>query len=147
MFREPWRTRLLFVSLAGNLFLAGLIGAQWVHRPPHGHGGPEGGLERMAHDLPPADAERFRTAMAVQRPQREQARARMETARMALSTAIARTPYDEGVVRKSMQDWQAAWIEWSNQFGGSMLSALSTLSPDGRARLAEAGRHPPPPPQ
>ena len=99
----------------------------------------------MARDLPPMDADRFRAAMERQRPARETARARMDEARMAMSRAIGRTPYDEAAVRQSMQAWQTAWIEWSNQFGGSMLAALSTLSPDGRARLAEAGRRPPPP--
>lgn len=147
LLREPVRTRLLFVSLAANLFLAGLLGAPLLWGPPHFHGGPEGGVERMAHDLPPPDAERFRAAMALHQPERDRARRSMDDARMSLANTIGSTPYDEVAVRQAMRSWQSAWMDWSDQLGASMLSALASLSPDGRARLAEAGRRPPPPPR
>jgi uncharacterized membrane protein len=146
MLREPWRTRLLFVSVAGNLFAAALIGAHFTMRPDRPPGPPRAAamMDRMAHDLPPDDAARFRTVMQARLPEIEAARTRMEQARAAMSRAIAQTPYDEAAVRQAMKAWQDAWIAMSNDLGDSMLTAVSGLSPDGRRRLAEAGmRHRP----
>src|SRR3954447_13190533 len=144
MVREPWRTRLLFLSVAGNLFAAALIGAHFYRRAPHPPGPPrpEMMVERMARDLAPEDAARFRTVMQSRLPEIEAARARMEQARATMSRAIAQTPYDEAAVRRALKAWQQAWIAMSDDLGSSMLSAVSGLSPDGRRRLAEAGmRH------
>jgi len=147
MLREPWRARLLFLSVAANLFAAALIGAHFVLRPPPRPPGPprpEVIIERMARDLPPDDAARFRAATTPRLPQFAAARARMEQARAELARAMAQTPYDEGAVRTAMQAWQAAWLAMSEDLGANMLRALSELSPDGRRRLAEAGmRHRP----
>src|SRR5947199_128027 len=64
MLREPWRTRLLFVSVAGNLFAAALIGAHYTMRPARPPGPPRAAIimDRMALDLAPDDAARFRAA-------------------------------------------------------------------------------------
>jgi len=147
MFREPWRTRLLFVSAAGNLFAVALIGAHFAMRPgprPPGPPRAEIMMDRMAHDLQPADAARFREVMQTRLPEIDAARARMEQARAAMSQAIAQTPYDEAELRQAMKAWQAAWMTMSDELGAGMLTAVSGLSPDGRRRLAEAGmRHRP----
>ena len=139
--REPWRTRLLWLSIAGNLFAVALIGSHMATGRPAGPGGLEGVVERMAHDLPPADAEQFRTVLAHERPWYELARRNMDESREALSQAIAHQPYDEAAVRARMQEWQARWVETSSRFGESLLSAIGTLSPEGRTRLAEASLH------
>src|SRR4051794_35876696 len=146
MLREPWRTRLLFVSVAGNLFAAALIGAHYTMRPARPPGPPRAAIimDRMAHDLAPDDAARFRAAMQARMPEIEAARARMEQARDAMSRAIAQSPYDEAAVRQALKAWQQAWIAMSDDLGTGMLTAVSGLSPDGRRRLAEAGmRHRP----
>ena len=138
IFREPWRTRLLWLSIAGNLFAVALIGSHMATGRPAGSGGLEGVVERMAHDLPPADAEQFRAVLAHERPWYDLARRNMDESREALSQAIAHQPYDEAAVRARMQEWQARWVETSSRFGESLLSAIGSLSPEGRTRLAEA---------
>ncbi len=140
IFREPWRTRLLFLSLAGNVFALALIGAHVAGRRQFGPPGPDAAIDRMARDLAPADGERFRAVMAAARPQHALARGRMEAARDAMSRAIGQAPYDEAAVRQAMLAWQSAWLEWSRGFGATMLTALADLSPDGRRQLAEAGQ-------
>lgn len=140
--RDPWRTRVLWLSIAGNLFAGALIGAhQVMHRSP-GPPGLEGAVEHMARALPPADAALFRATLAHERPWYDLARRRMDEAREALSQAIARQPYDEALVRVRMQEWQARWMETSGRFGDSLLSAVGGLSPEGRTRLAEAALRP-----
>lgn len=142
LLRDPWRTRVLWLSLAGNLFAAPLIGAQFFMRHPPGPPGLEGVVERMARALPPDDAARFRSTLAHERPWYDLARRQMDEARAQLSRAIAQQPYDEAAVRGRMQDWQARWIETSSRFGDSLLTAIAGLSPEGRTRLAEASLRP-----
>ncbi len=135
--REPWRTRLLWLSIAGNLFSATLIGAHLAAGRPPGPPGLAGAAERMARDLPSADAARFRATLDRERPWYDMARRRMAEARADLSHSIAQNPYDEAVVRERMVVFQARWAETSGRFGESLLTAIGTLSPEGRAKLAE----------
>ena len=137
--REPWRTRLLFASFALNLFTLALIGAHFALRGPPGPPAPERIVEHMIRGLAQPDAERFRSAMARRLPAIDAAHERMEQARAAMVRAIARDPYDEMAVRQAMKDWQTAWMAMSDGIGEGMLSGVSTLSPDGRRRLADAG--------
>jgi uncharacterized membrane protein len=145
MLREPWRTRLLFLSFALNLIVIPMIAGRFVmHRPalPPGPTRPEVVVERLAHELPADDAARLRAAMKPHLPDIEVARARMEAARATMSRAIGQTPFDEAAVRTAMRTWQTAWMAWSDDLGSAMLAALAELSPEGRQRLAEAGmRH------
>jgi len=135
--REPWRTRVLWLSIAGNLFSATLIGAHMAAGHAPGPPGLAGAAERMARDLPPADAARFRAIMDRERPWYDMARRRMAEARVGLSRSIAQNPYDEAIVHERMLSFQARWAETSARFGDSLLTAISTLSPEGRAKLAE----------
>jgi uncharacterized membrane protein len=146
MLREPWRTRLLFISVAGNVFAAGLIGAHFTMRRPHPPGPPraEAMVEHMARELPPEDAARFRAVMQPRLHEIDAARARTDQARAAMFRAMRQTPYDEAKVRQTMKDLQTSWVALSDGLNDSTLAALADLSPDGRRRLAEAGlRHHP----
>jgi len=140
MLPEPWRTRVLWLSIAGNLFSAALIGAHMTAGRTPGPPGIAGAAERMARDLPPADAARFRAVLDRERPWYDMARRRMADAREDLSRSIAQDPYDEAVVRQRMLDFQARWVETSTRFGESLLVAIGTLSPEGRAKLAETAQ-------
>lgn len=138
--REPWRTRVLWLSIAGNLFGATLIGAHMAAGAP-GPPGLAGAAERMARDLPPADAVRFRATLDRERPWYDMARRRMAEARADLASSIAANPYDEAIVHERMVAYQARWAETSGRFGESLLTAIGTLSPEGRTKLAETTRH------
>lgn len=140
--REPWRTRLLWLSLAGNLFAGALIGTHVAMSRPHGPPGLDGVVERMARALPDQDAVRFRAMLAHERPWYDLARRNMDEAREGLSNAIAQQPYDEDAVRARMRAWQARWMETSSRFGDSLLAAIGALSPEGRTRLARASLQP-----
>lgn len=145
MLREPWRTRLLFLSFAANLFLLGLIGTQMFLHHERGPPGSEAIVEHMTRGMPADDAARFREIMRADRTRNDLAHSRMEAARRDMSLAIGRTPYDEAAVKSAMQAWQTAWIAWSDALGSSVLKSLAELSPDGRRSLAESGQRPPGP--
>ena len=139
---EPWRTRLLWLSVAGNLFALALVGSHLATSHPHGPPGLDGVVERMARGLPPADAAAFRTVLERERPWYEQARRRLAEARANLARSIAQNPYDEEAVRQSLHAMHAGLQETSGRFNDSLLMAIGALSPEGRARLAETSRHP-----
>ncbi len=148
MLREPWRTRLLFLSFAFNLLLIPIAGARFWTRPgPLTPGLPrtEMMIDRMVRDLPPEDAARFRASMEEHLGEIEAARVRMLAARGAMSRAIGRSPYDPAAVQTSMRTWQSTWNTWSEQLGQGMLAALPGLSEEGRQKLAAGDRRRPPP--
>lgn len=146
MLREPWRTRLLFLSFAANLLLIPIAGARfWTRNPPLTPGLPRTSVivDHMVRDLPADDAIRFRATMEEHLGDIETARTRMLAARGAMSRAIGRSPYDPITVQASMKDWQSTWNTWSEELGRGMLAALPSLSDEGRQKLGVAGRRRP----
>jgi len=142
VFREPWRTRLLWASVAGNVFMAGVIGAHVVAHPSRGPPGLAGAAGRMARSLPAEDAARFLAVMEWEGPSYDVASHRMADARADVSRAIARVPYDEAALRASLLAFQARWDETNLRFGERLLIAIGTLSPEGRAQLAASNDRP-----
>ena len=143
MFRllEPWRTRLLWASLAVNLFALPMLAAPhvWPRHPP---GPPSFDMlvERMARSLPPPDQVRFREAMMRERPWYDMSRHDMEGKRDAVAQAVAREPYDPAAVRAALLAMQAGLRDSAGRFDDSLVLVLGELSPGGRAELAEALR-------
>lgn len=139
------RRALLWVSLAANLFFAGLIGSRLLVHPAPSHApGLDGFIARLTASLPPDDAGQFRAVLERERPWYDQARTATERAHARLADAIAQTPYDEGEAERRLQEWRARWNESSDRFGESLLTAVRTLSPEGRQCLADTLRRPPP---
>ena len=134
----------LSASLLLNVFLLAHAVAPVLH--PTRPRGFDGMVDRFAHNLPPADADRFRTVMDGERPAFDEARRDMDRARADLSRAIARDPYDPDLARARMSEWQAQLHLMSARIGDTLLTAVPLLTPEGRARLADVADHPPGPP-
>jgi uncharacterized membrane protein len=132
------RVRLLAVSVALNVFLAAALGAflaRPLFAPPKPRYGPMG---RMIEALPADDAARMRAALERARPQQMVARDRVSVAQREVSAAIARNPYDEAAVRRALAAWQESWQGLIAEFNGELITALGTVSDEGRARFASA---------
>lgn len=134
---EPWRTRLLWLSLGANLFLVALVAAPhlWQRHPP-GPPGFDGLVERMARSLPLPDADSFRTAMARERPWYEMSRQRLVEARVEIGRQIGQQPFDANATHAAMNEMQNRLRESSLRFDESLIVALSGLSPQARAQLS-----------
>ncbi len=144
--REPWRTRLLFLSFAINLVTIPMAGMRYfghfIPPPlPPGPLPPQVMVDRLTKELPPEDGVKFRAAVEPHIEEIEVARTRMEAARTAMLRAIGRTPFDPASVQTAMRKWQSAWNAWSDGIGEAMLAGFGDLSPEGRQQLAEAGLH------
>lgn len=152
MLREPWRTRLLFLSFAVNLVTISMLTApavtqRFTPRPLLPLGPPPPGVmvQRMVKELPPEDGRRLEAAMESHIEQIEVARVHMEAARRDMMRQISATPFDHEAAQAAMQRWQANWAAWSRALGVAMLDAAGELSPEGRERLAarRMARRPP----
>jgi uncharacterized membrane protein len=138
---EPWRTRLLWLSLGLNVFATALLAAPMLHpRPPPGPPSFNRAVDRMSHDLPPDDAQAFREAMTQEQPWYELGRQRLEEAREAVANSITHEPFDPATAHLALQTMQDRMRETAARFDESLVLALSRLSPEGRTRLAESLR-------
>lgn len=133
----------LWASLALNAFLAALVGAHLVRAAvaPARQFGIDAAIARMAAILPPADAARFRATLAADRSRYEPARREVDQARLAVASAIGREPFDAARAHAAMQAWRERWPAFAGAFSASILDAVGTLSPAGRARLAAYMEH------
>jgi uncharacterized membrane protein len=141
---EPWRSRLLWLSLALNVFAAALIAAPLLwHRPPGGPPTPPSFdtlVQRMARGLAPNDAEAFKAAMAKERPWYELGRQRLDEARDNVAEMVARTPYDPAATNAALQAMQDRMREGAVRFDESLSAAVGAMSPEGRTHLAQSLR-------
>lgn len=146
MLREPWRTRLLFLSFAVNLITIPVAaGHFFYHRrfPPPLPGGPPRPAIMFQHisiPLAPSDKAKMLTAVEPHFEEIEVARIHMEAARAAMLRAIGSDPFDPDALQAAMHNWQSAWKVWSDDFGDAFLEAVKQVSADGRQKLATAGR-------
>lgn len=135
---EPWRSRLLWLSLALNVFAAALFAAPhvWHRRPPPGPPGFDMMVDRMARSLNPADAARFRAAMAAERPAYDDGRAGVDEARRTLAARLRQEPFDPDAARAAMDALQGRVQAMSGRFNGTLAQAVGGMSPAGRAEVA-----------
>ena len=130
-----------WVSLGLNIFLATLVGAHLLHRPPPRLGA--GFLsERLIRELPADDAARVTAAMTRERPRFRASRERLNESRESLARAIAHAPYDPALVGQRLAEFRQRWQEMSDRFSEVLLPVLEELSPEGRAKLASAADRP-----
>ena len=137
---EPWRTRLLWASVALNLFALGLLVTPHVWRPGGPPPGFDGIVERMSRHLPNADAARFRAVMERERPWYDISRRDLDEARARTAHLVEREPFDPEATRAALNQFQDRLREAARRFDDSLVVALADLSPEGRATLAESFR-------
>jgi uncharacterized membrane protein len=143
---EPWRSRLLWLSLALNVFAAALIVTPHVwHRELGGPPRPPSFdmlVKRIARGLDPADADAFQAAMAKERPWYEMGRKKLDEARDTVAATFGRTPYDPAAANAALQAMQDRMRESGTRFDQSLAMAIGTLSPEGRTHLATSLQQP-----
>lgn len=141
---EPWRSRLLWLSLGLNVFAAAALAAPHVwHRFPMGPPGPPSFdmlVQRIARGLQTPDADIFKAAMAKEQPWYDMGRQKLDEARTNVADAFGRTPYDPARAAAALQAMQDRIRESGTRFDESLAMAVGSLSPEGRTRLSETLR-------
>ena len=141
---EPWRSRLLWLSLGFNLFALPAILAPLVIGPHHAHPpGPPGFenlVQRIAERLDSGDAAAFKAAMGKEKPWYELGRQKVDEAREGVAQAVAHEPYDPAAASAALQAMQEQMRISGTRFDESLAMAVGMLTASGRARLAESLR-------
>ena len=143
---QRWLGPMLLISVVVNLFL-GAHFAVGVFRH-FDHGAREGsmmlGLPRGAVMQALTDEER-QTLRQLMRPHRETLGEHfvdIRAARLALSDAVGTEPYDAERAKEAFQQVRNAMNSVATASQGALIDAFEELSPETRARIAEALKQP-----
>lgn len=131
---------LALVSLGLNLFLGAMLVSAYQHQEPaRGLAMPDRLVERVAPDLPAADAERLRRTFTAKRAQFAVLEEDYRQATLRVRAAAAREPLDLEELRALMDTARAARRRIGDLVEETVLSLLPDLSLSARERLV-AGR-------
>lgn len=130
----------LLISVAGNLFLAGLLVGSWLAGPPRGGLPPRPPFQMMVHEVAgkvsPEGAKklsdladelegRFMSGMAKSAGQREHIRQQ-----------LVREPFDPDQFLKALDALNSTFSEGRNEANRRFAQVIATLSPGDRKALA-----------
>ncbi|HUH84958.1 MAG TPA: periplasmic heavy metal sensor [Stellaceae bacterium] len=138
-----WRQMALPASIVLNLFLLALIGGHLWHlrRAEVNSGTPLArALARAEARLPPRDAAAFAAVIRRDEPHYRDDQKRLIAARQDLARAIAAEPFSADGVRRALAIWRTAWNGFFDDFSGTLIDALSKVSPEGRRELVPERR-------
>lgn len=140
----------LMLSLAVNMFFAGLAVSHVGRRPPPPHGppGPEGFILRLAETLPPDDAALLHRALDANRPTIRAEHEVRESFPQRLRIALLAEPFDPKALIAVFEDTDRQEHALRQRVQASLAEAAAAMSPEGRRRMAEfrPPRHGPPGP-
>lgn len=131
--RPPVRL-LLLLSLGLNVML-GAFAARVALEPPH----PPVPLllfQRMAADLPDADAEILRTVVADHRTRLAALGRPPTNAHVAIAEALRAEPFDPAALDAALTNLHAGFENSHAAIGDVLVEAATRMSPEGRAALA-----------
>ncbi|MHB1218237.1 MAG: periplasmic heavy metal sensor [Alphaproteobacteria bacterium] len=135
--RPGRRTRVfLAVSLALNLFLAGMMIA-WHMRPPPPGPWFERMIQRMSADLPPADREILRASYQARQGELDRMDKEARAAREKVSAAMRAQPYDPAALDQAMAAAREVREPVVKTVEQAVAEAAAKMSPEGRMKLAD----------
>ena len=161
---RKWTGAFLFLSLAVNLFLGGVLLGRitfaprdWdlgtgsltapdpreaLNGPADQHGDqratPTGNrLAERLRALPAAERRRFMTAFLQNRGDLPQARRELRLAALHVAELIAAPTFDQAALTQALADVRAATAHEQASLHAALVPALATLSPESRASLAD----------
>jgi len=160
---RKWTGALLFVSLAANLFLGGVLLGRVTFAPKEwdlaaGGAGPpdtsaslnapadqraanpESRLADRLRALPPAERRRFMTVLWQNRGDLPEARRALRLAALHVAELIAAPTLDQAALTQALADVRAATAHEQASLHVALVPALAALSPESRASLANKAR-------
>jgi uncharacterized membrane protein len=133
-----WRSVILVVSLALNLFFAGLFVARHAFGPPRG---PDAMLSRLsgefAADLAEPDRATVRRIVKAREAEIKQLSLDAMQARAGIRAAMVSEPFDAGALGAAVDKAGASDVAMRGAIERMLVEAATQVSPDGRRTLAE----------
>lgn len=132
-----WRSVILVLSLAANLFIAGLFVTRHLFAPPRG---PDAMLTRLIGELgTQLDAADHTTLQRIFGTHEAAIRERAVAARQAragIRAAMVAEPFDPAALTAAVDAAAAGDLAMRRAIEGMLVEAATQVSPEGRARLA-----------
>lgn len=145
---RPWFKIALVASLAGNLFLGGVLVGGGLRPPMKPPFVPLNGerLEQIIATLPPSDQTILRAAL--EGPDRRTQRnfATINALRQRSADILRADPFDPAALRAVFEEMDQQMQTVGRNLLADFVAAAEKLSPEGRKVLADFGRGPMPPP-
>jgi uncharacterized membrane protein len=135
-----WSRRILFISLALNLFFVGAWAAlAWRHYAWERHRPwtPAVRIERLAEALPAADAEKLRAQFRASQSNIDAAVGSFRQAQRAMREALRADPFDAAALRAAMAQARSARSRLDEALQDVIATAGATMTPEGRRSLAD----------
>jgi len=146
-----WVLIFLFVSLALNLFVAGVVVAHKLHPHPHGFGEWQqrgdneppmrAFVDRLAGKLPPDDRTKFLALVGDYRAELGTAGQALRLARGKVRDALAADPFDRNALESALGDVRARMQDMQKVMHAAVVDAATQLSPEARKSLSNWGEH------
>jgi uncharacterized membrane protein len=133
----PPPRRLLFASLALNLFFIGVTAALLVRAPAPPDRNIGARIERLAASLPEADGDKLRTDFNAERTAVNAAHLNYDNARDGIRTVLRTEPFEATAMGEAMSKARAARQNFDLVLHGVIAKAAAEMSPAGRQKLAE----------
>jgi uncharacterized membrane protein len=134
---ERWRSVILVLSLAVNLFFAGMFVARHVFGPSHG---PEAMMARLIGELGAhlADPDRatLQRVFAAHETEIKERSAQAMHSRAAIREAMVAEPFDPAALTEAVEQAAARDVAMRRAVERMLLEAATQVSADGRAKLA-----------
>lgn len=127
-------------SVILNLFLLAIIGGHMWRVHSRGEIPGSGmalarALTRVEAILPAKDSAAFSQVIRRDAPHFTASVLQLRQARQALDRQISADPFDPAAARQALSATQTAWSHFLDDFGGTLVDALSQVSPEGRRKL------------
>jgi uncharacterized membrane protein len=145
-----WVLAALFVSLALNMFVAGLVVAHKLRHGPHGVGEWQqrgdnerpmhGFIDRLAGNLSPDDRGKFMAAIGDYRAEMTIADQAMRQARNKVHDAMAADPFDRNALETAFGEVRARMQDVQKIVHTAIADAAARLSPESRKSLSNWDR-------
>lgn len=130
----------LAASLAGNLFLVGLIGGAVFtgdrDRGREDRRNKPGGFAAVAEQLDPADAQALRALMRAQSERTEPRVQAIRAAREQVEAAMSRPEYDPVAVRSTVAEVRSQEAALREELDDALIGFAAGLEPSERAAIA-----------
>lgn len=129
---------LLFLSLAGNLFMGGaLLGKGYGHQPRHAEW--EKRDRELKEKLSEQDRAALKESMAANSERFKALKDRREEAREVVRAAMEAEPFDQQALDAALKAEQEVKMELLTAMREAKAQAMEKLSPEGRAVLEKMG--------
>ncbi len=135
-----WSRRILFISLALNLFFVGAWAAlAWRHYAWERHRPwtPALRIERLAEALPAPDAEKLRAQFRAGQSNVDAAVVSYRQAQRAMREALRADPFDAAALRAAMANARSARSRLDEALQDVIATAGAAMTPEGRRSLAD----------